>query len=72
MFVLINFEIFDFTDCTLKIPVRLRWINKLSSNMDVGNSWKYYQLHLNSNLEHNIHLISEYLDERLIQSWFLV
>ena len=52
MFSLINFKIFDFTEYNVKIPLRLRWINKLRSDKHVGNSWKYNQLSLNFNLEH--------------------
>lgn len=52
IFLLINFGIFALPECTFKILLRLCWINKLMSYMDVGNIWKYNQLYLNFNVEH--------------------
>ena len=50
MFLLHIFNIFDLTKCSSNIPLRLCWINKLRSNMNIPSSWKYDQLHGNFDL----------------------
>ena len=52
MILVNNLKISGFTEYTFKIPLRLRWINKLRSNMDICNSWKYDQLCLNFDFGH--------------------
>ena len=53
MLLLINFKTFDLVifKWTFKIPLRLHWIKKLRSKMDVSKRWKYNQLHMNFNMD---------------------